>query len=140
MKKMKISILGLGYVGTVSGVCFAKLGHEVIGIDSNPLKVDFINNGQSPIIEKDIPELISTFNHKKKFWATQDIREAVSNSDVSLICVSTPNNHNGSLDLKNVIKVCQETGQALKRKNASFGGLKKHNAARFYGASYYSNH
>jgi len=113
---MKISIFGLGYVGAVSAACLTKDGHEVIGVDPNQTKVDLINQGNTPIIEKDIGEIIKEAVAKKMLRATQDAKIAVAESEVSLICVGTPSQMNGGLDLKYVRKVCEEIGDALRRK------------------------
>ena len=114
---MKISIFGLGYVGTVSAGCLAKDGHSVIGVDPYRPKVDLINQGKTPVIEKDIGEIIAEMVSNGLLRATQDIDEAVFNSEMSLICVGTPSLINGSLDLKYVRKVCEEIGAALRDKN-----------------------
>jgi GDP-mannose 6-dehydrogenase len=114
---MKISIFGLGYVGTVSAGCLAKDGHSVIGVDPYQPKVDLINQGKTPVIEKDIGEIIGEMVSNGLLRATQDIDEAVFNSEMSLICVGTPSLINGSLDLKYVRKVCEDIGAALRDKN-----------------------
>jgi GDP-mannose 6-dehydrogenase len=113
---MRVSIFGLGYVGCVSAACFAKAGHEVIGVDVNPTKVEIINSGKSPIIEAGIGELIAEVVGAKRLRATVDSADAVRNSEVSLVCVGTPSNANGSLNLKYLIHVCREIAEALKTK------------------------
>lgn len=110
---MKLSIFGLGYVGSVSAACFARDGHEVIGVDVNPLKVEIINSGKSPIVEPQLEELISKAVSEKLLRATTQPAEGIANSDVSLVCVGTPGNVNGSLDLRHVKSVCREIGVAL---------------------------
>ncbi len=92
---MKISIFGLGYVGTVSAGCIAAEGHTVIGVDPNKTKVDLINQGITPIIEKDIGEMIATTVKSGLLRATSDVHVAILNSDISLICVGTPSQFNG---------------------------------------------
>lgn len=114
---MKISIFGLGYVGAVSAGCLAKDGHQVIGVDPNQTKVDLINKGVTPIIEKDIGELIASNVECGRLRATTDVRDAVLNSDISLICVGTPSQLNGNLDLSYVRRVCEEIGAALRGKD-----------------------
>lgn len=116
---MKISIFGLGYVGAVSAGCLATDGHEVIGVDPNRTKVDLINQGTTPIIEKDIGEMIAATVKSGHLRATTDVRDAVMGSDMSLICVGTPSQLNGNLDLSHVRKVCEQIGAAIKEK-ASF--------------------
>jgi GDP-mannose 6-dehydrogenase len=113
---MRLSILGLGYVGVVSAACFAKRGHEVIGADVNPTKVEIINAGKSPIVEPGIEELITDAVKQGKLRATVDAEEAVMNSDVSIVCVGTPSQQNGSLDLTYVKRVCQQIGTAIEKK------------------------
>src|SRR6185295_7363759 len=99
---MRIAIFGLGYVGCVSAACLADQGHQVIGVDVNPLKVEIINAGQSPIIEAGIDELIRRAVTAGNLWATNVAAEAVARADISFICVGTPSNENGSLDLRYV--------------------------------------
>jgi GDP-mannose 6-dehydrogenase len=113
---MRISIFGLGYVGCVSAACFAKEGHDVIGVDVNLTKVEIMNQGECPIVESGMSELIKEMVNSQRLRATTNTQEAIDNSDLSLVCVGTPSNTNGSLDLRYVERVCQEIGSALKSK------------------------
>jgi len=113
---MKISVFGIGYVGCVSAACFAKEGHRVFGVDVNAVKVGIINEGKSPIVEPGIGDLIAEGVTVSRLSATTNSGAAVHDSDVSIICVGTPSNPNGSLDLKYVVRVCEEIGEALKSK------------------------
>lgn len=115
---MRISIFGMGYVGAVSAGCLANDGHQVIGVEPNRTKVDLINSGKAPIVEKDIGELVSVNVAQGRLRATTDVRAAVEDSDLSLICVGTPSLINGNLDLSYVRRVCEEIGAALKDKPA----------------------
>jgi len=114
---MRISIFGIGYVGCVSAACFANAGHDVIGVDVNPTKVDIINSGKSPIVEPQMNELIHDVVKSGKLRATTNSLEAVKGSDISLVCVGTPSKPNGSLDLGHVARVCEEIGAALATKD-----------------------
>jgi len=113
---MKISIFGLGYVGSVSLGCLARLGHEVIGVDVNPTKVNFINEGKSPIVENEIDDIIAIQKGNKSISATIDINEAVQNSDVTFICVGTPSTAQGHLNLDGIFRVAQDIGVGIKNK------------------------
>ena len=113
---MRISIFGLGYVGAVSAACFAESGHEVIGCDTNALKVQIINEGRSPVVEPGVEELMAQGVKEGRLRATTEAAEAVMASDVSLVCVGTPGQHNGSLDLAHIKGVCKEIGSALETK------------------------
>lgn len=112
-----ISIFGLGYVGAVSAVCLASEGHSVVGVDPNARKVELINAGQAPIVETDLERLITASVERGLLRATTDAREAVRSTDVSLVCVGTPSQLNGDLDLSFVHNVCAEIGMALRDKN-----------------------
>ena len=114
---MKLSVFGLGYVGCVSAACLADAGNEVIGVDVNPTKVEIINAGKSPIIEHGINELIAQVVEAGRLSAITDSARAIRESDLSLVCVGTPSNQNGSLHLRHVEQVCSEIGAALKTKN-----------------------
>ena len=113
---MKISIFGLGYVGAVSAGCLANDGHEVIGIDPLPAKVDLVNSGQSPIIEAQIGEIITSMVRAGRLTATSDVDQAIQGTDLSFVCVGTPSQQNGNLDLKYVERVCAQIGAAIGRK------------------------
>ncbi|HKQ08523.1 MAG TPA: UDP-glucose/GDP-mannose dehydrogenase family protein [Blastocatellia bacterium] len=110
---MKLSVFGLGYVGCVSAACFAKAGHEVVGVDVNQVKVDIINGGRSPIVEPGIEELIREAVGAGRLRATTDAAEAVAGADVSLVCIGTPSNPNGSLNLAYIKRACQQIGEAI---------------------------
>jgi GDP-mannose 6-dehydrogenase len=111
---MKISVMGLGYVGTVSAGCLAKEGHEVIGVDTEQTKVDLISRGRSPIIERDIGEIIEQQAASGRLSATTDVAAAIRHTELSLICVGTPGLANGGIDLKFVSRVCEQIGSALR--------------------------
>ncbi|MGA8727733.1 MAG: nucleotide sugar dehydrogenase [Terracidiphilus sp.] len=113
---MRISIFGLGYVGTVSAGCLAMDGHQVLGVDPVPAKVDLINRGQSPIIETDIGEIISSTVKAGRLRATDDPAQAVCETDLSFVCVGTPSQANGNLDLRYIRRICEQIGDALKGK------------------------
>ncbi|HEU4930285.1 MAG TPA: nucleotide sugar dehydrogenase [Candidatus Krumholzibacteria bacterium] len=113
---MRISIFGLGYVGCVSAACFAKNGHSVIGVDVNAAKRDILAAGRSPVVEKDLDELIAAAVSNGTLRTAASAAEAVAGSDVSLICVGTPSRPNASLDLDYVARVCEEIGHALRTK------------------------
>jgi len=113
---VRLSIFGLGYVGCVSAACLADAGNEVIGVDVNPTKVDIINAGKSPIVEAGLDELIAKVVTSGALLATTDSNRAVMESDLSLVCVGTPSNQNGSLHLRHVEQVCREIGAAVKNK------------------------
>ncbi len=113
---MRISVFGMGYVGTVSAACLARDGHEVVGVDPNQTKVELINQGRSPIIERDIDGIVAAASRDGRLRATDDVAEAVGATDLSMICVGTPSRPNGSLDLTFVERVAQQIGEALSDK------------------------
>ena len=110
---MRISIFGLGYVGCVSAACLARDGHEVVGVDVNPDKVATLNAGHSPIIEPGLPPMIGEAVRAGQLRATQDAAAAVAGSDLSFVCVGTPSDTGGALDLQYVRRVCEQLGAAL---------------------------
>jgi UDPglucose 6-dehydrogenase len=114
---MKISVIGTGYVGTVSGTCFAELGHEVICVDVDRSKVDQINAGVPPIYEDGLSELLKK-HAGERIHATSDYDQAVKNSDVSFICVGTPSDSSGNIDLGIVRAASASLGEALKKKKS----------------------
>ncbi|MFJ2742919.1 nucleotide sugar dehydrogenase [Streptomyces sp. NPDC087440] len=110
---MRISVFGLGYVGCVSAACLAGMGHEVIGVDVNRVKVDLVNAGKAPVVEERIGELIADVVRTGALRATDDVREAVLGSEVSLICVGTPSEPNGSLCTTYLERVAEQIGAVL---------------------------
>lgn len=110
---MRIAVFGLGYVGSVSAACLARDGHRVIGVDPQPSKVELINAGKTPIVEKYVGEMIASAVEQKRLSASDDAAAAIAQSDISLICVGTPSLPNGSLDTSAIQHVCEEIGKAL---------------------------
>ncbi len=111
-----VSVFGLGYVGCVSAACFAKEGHMVLGVDVATTKVDLVNAGQSTIVEEGIGELVAANVAAGRLRATTSVAEAVTATEISLICVGTPSRPNGSLDLSYIERVCSEIGAAMRSK------------------------
>jgi GDP-mannose 6-dehydrogenase len=113
-----ISVFGLGYVGSVSAACFASRGNSVIGVDLNPDKVRSMESGQSPIVEDGLGTVLAEARKACRLHATVDPVAAVHQTEISFVCVGTPSQRNGKLDLAGVERVCQDIGQALRTKNA----------------------
>ena len=103
-------------MGCVSAACFAKEGHDVISVDANRVKVEIVNSGKSPIVEPDIDELIGKMVREGRLRAVTDAIEAVRGSEMSLVCVGTPSQPNGSLDLSHIERVCREIGAGVQAK------------------------
>ncbi|EPH44210.1 putative GDP-mannose 6-dehydrogenase [Streptomyces aurantiacus JA 4570] len=97
----------------MSAACLAGMGHEVIGVDVNQVKVDLVNDGKAPVVEERIGELVAEVVRTGALRATGDVREAITNSDVSLICVGTPSEPNGSLCTTYLERVTEQIGAAL---------------------------
>src|SRR5215813_5387884 len=110
---MKISVFGLGYVGCVTAGCLAGAGYSTIGVDVNPLKVDLVKSGKSPVVEPGIDDLIAHSVASGRLMATNDSARAVLESDLSLVCVGTPGSQSGRLDLSIVNAVCRQIGQSI---------------------------
>lgn len=110
---MNVAVFGLGYVGCVSAACLARDGHTVIGVDVSAQKVAAVAGGRSPLIEPGLDELVGEMVRGGRLRATSDSRLAVHESELSLICVGTPSNGNGSLDMHFVENVCRHIGVAL---------------------------
>jgi UDPglucose 6-dehydrogenase len=109
---MRLTIIGTGYVGLVTGACFAKLGHTVTCVDIDSEKVQKINTGISPIYEEGLDLLLLTY--KDRISATTDYSKAMEHSDITFLCVGTPSLKNGTIDLKYIKKSTQQIALILK--------------------------
>ena len=113
--RMKVCVLGSGYVGLVTGACFAERGHEVYCVDVDPEKVDLINKGKPPIFETGLEELLKkNVNKRLKAFLADDFYSKKMPTDISFICVPTPSNEDGSIDLKFIENVSKDLGIYLK--------------------------
>jgi UDPglucose 6-dehydrogenase len=112
---MRISIVGSGYVGLVTGIGFAELGNEVIFVDIDKTKIESINSLKPPIYEAGLEELME--KNSGKFYATDDYLEAIANSEITFICVGTPSRDDGSIDLRYIESASKEIGKALANKD-----------------------
>src|SRR6266545_1199937 len=110
---MRISVFGLGYVGCVSAACLAARGHEVVGVDVNPTKVELIARGQAPVVEERIGALTADVVRAGALRATTDVAEAVAATEISLVCVGTPSARGGSLSTTYLERVAEQIGAVL---------------------------
>ncbi len=112
----RISIFGLGYVGAVSLACLARDGHQVIGVDVDPVKLDLIRSRKSPILEEGIQELMRDVVDSGRVTVTNDGAQALRDTDISFVCVGTPSAANGSQDLGAILRLSEQLGEVLKTK------------------------
>jgi GDP-mannose 6-dehydrogenase len=115
-----ISVFGLGYVGCVSAACFAAAGHRVIGVDIDPVKVQMIGAGRSPVVEPALDDLIRKTVRDGSLRATLSCREAVADSTVAFLCIGTPGNQHGALQLDALERVARQIGESLGGRDAPF--------------------
>lgn len=115
---MRVSIFGLGYVGAITGVCLAREGHDVIGVDPDEHKLNLLRKGESPVVEDGINEMLGEVLAAGRFRVTGDWNEAIAQSEISLVCVGTPSRENGSLQTDHVQSVAQQIGEAIKAKGS----------------------
>ena len=113
---MRISIIGSGYVGLVTGIGFVELGNDVIFVDTDISKVDAINDLKPPIYEKGLEELMK--KNKDKFYATSDYNEAINNTEITFICVGTPSQEDGFIDLRYIKSAARSIGKVLSNKRS----------------------
>ena len=116
---MKISIFGIGYVGAVTAGCLSKRGHTIIGVDVNSQKVELFNQGRAPIVEPGLDELLASAKAKGLLRATVSCDDAIAASEVSIVCVGTPPDPSGSLDLSFVRGVIQQIAASLRQQQKS---------------------
>jgi len=112
---MKISVIGSGYVGSVTAACFAEVGHEVVCVDIDKKKMDQINEGIPPIYEEGLGELLQK-HAGKNLTATTDYESAIRKTDISFICVGTPSAEDGAIDLSIVRAATASIGAVLAEK------------------------
>ena len=113
---MNISIFGLGYVGCVSLACLARDGHEVIGVDVDRTKLELIAAGKTPVVEEGMVDLVAAAAASGRMRVSDDVRDAVANTEISLVCVGTPSAANGNQDLSAIHRLSADLGAALKDK------------------------
>ena len=112
---MKLCMIGTGYVGLVSGVCFSDVGNQVYCVDKDKKKIDLLNNGKVPIYEPGLEEILKKNHRHKRLIFTSDLKKAVDNSDIIFICVGTPTKKNSnSAELKYVFNVARELKKIIK--------------------------
>ena len=116
---MNISIFGLGYVGAVSLACLARDGHRVIGVDVDRAKLDAIAAGRTPVVEDGMVELMAATVASGRVSVTDDARQAVRDTELSLICVGTPSAANGSQDQTAMLRLAKELGAAMRDKRTT---------------------
>ncbi len=113
---MKLCMIGTGYVGLVSGVCFSDLGNKVYCVDKDVNKINSLNKGLVPIYEPGLEEILKKNHKQKRLFFTSNLKKAVQNSDVIFICVGTPTKKNSnSADLKSVFNVANDLKKLISK-------------------------
>ena len=113
---MNITIIGSGYVGLVSGTCFAEMGNKVTCVDIDPIKIEKLNNGVIPIFEPGLEQMILKNVKNKNLFFTTELAEALKSSEIAVIAVGTPMGADGSADLQYVLSVAKSIGQAMQKR------------------------
>ena len=113
---MRVAVFGLGYVGCVTGACLAQMGHEVCGADIAEDKVRMINAGRAPLRERAVERLVRRVVRSGRFRATVETAEAMQNSEISLICVGTPSQPDGSANLDYLLRAATDIGTSLRKR------------------------
>ncbi len=111
-----VSVFGMGYVGAVTAACLSHMGHRVVGVDVSPAKVKMVESGRAPVLEPGLDQLVREGRETCRLQATTDPMVAVSQSEISFICVGTPSLPNGRLDVSAVQRCCEDVGRALQSK------------------------
>lgn len=117
---MNISVFGLGYVGVVNIACFAKLGHTIYCCDVKPQKVELLKNGKSTILEPLVDDLLERAKLDGALFATTDAMVCVKNTSTALICVGTPSDANGSVNLNYILNTTTELVNCIKSLNKKY--------------------
>ena len=120
---MKVAVFGLGYVGTVTAAGLASRGHHVVGVDVDPMKVDAISRGQSPVVEPGIGELVRSSVASGRLEATTEARHALERADVSLLCVGTPSSARGDSDLTYLRRAVEDLRDSMRDAPPPEGGV-----------------
>src|SRR6476620_616062 len=110
---MKVAVLGLGYVGTVTAAGLASRGHEFVGVDVDAANVEAISQGRSPVVEPGIDELVVEGVTSGRLRATTDMNLAIERADVSLVCVGTPSGSHGETDLTYIVRALADLREAI---------------------------
>ncbi len=110
---MKLAVIGTGYVGLVSGTCFAEMGNDVFCVDNDKNKIDDLNNGKIPIWEPGLEEMVHRNSEGGRLTFTTNIKDAVENSDICFIAVGTPPDEDGSADLQYVLAVARDIAKYM---------------------------
>jgi len=121
---MKVAVFGLGYAGTVSAACLASGQHDVWGVDVDPAKVRVVNDGASPVVEPGLSELIAAAVGSGSLHATTDVRVALEEAEVALVCVGTPSADHGRVDLRHIERAVGEIGHAFAHAVPPTSGLR----------------
>ncbi|MBW9139983.1 UDP-glucose/GDP-mannose dehydrogenase family protein, partial [Rhizobium pusense] len=110
---MKITIIGTGYVGLVTGACLAEIGNDVFCLDVDPRKIEILNNGGVPIHEPGLQEIIARTRAAGRITFSTDIEASVAHGDVQFIAVGTPPDEDGSADLQYVLEAARNIGRTM---------------------------
>lgn len=136
MNKYNISVFGLGYVGLVTSCCLAKIGHNIIGVDIDKQKVESINNTSNkinlPIYEPDLENLITQAQNNNLLYATDNINQAIENTDISFVCVGTPSLDNGSCNTEYINTLLKDIGLAIAKRNIQNKTNKKNSDLKIF--------
>jgi GDP-mannose 6-dehydrogenase len=110
---MNVVVVGLGYVGAVTAACLAKLGHNVVGVDVDPHKLDLLERGVSPIVEPGLDDLVTSGRESNGLRVSSDLSASARDADIVLVSVGTPARSDGTVDLGYVERVTEELGTAI---------------------------